>query len=266
MQSLTPIFHYRDRPEMRILGVEVPRAPRELLEGGSRRMRQMRRTIVALVSAVVAGMMLIPGSVSAKPLSIAVEDRVGDLAAQWDVDTLDYIALYGDTPIVQAGYFDMTWFFFSQKRDTYTFGMEMAADLPKEGDSLPQGVTQAQWFLWLDPEPWDWSPYAFPSYCVIRLSYDGSSYHAGLYTYVPDAPGDEIMELPFSVDGPRFQVKFTADSIADSTGDASEFWLYPCTIAYHGECPLKVWLDYIDPDAGAPGQTYVSIPWPQPEE
>ncbi len=228
-------------------------------------MRQMRRVIVALVSVVSAGMMLVPGSVSAKPLSIAVEDRVGDIASVVDSDTLDYIALYGDTPIVQAGYFDMMWLFFSQKGDTYTFSMEMAADLPQEGDPLPEGVSLLQYVLWIDPEAWDWSEYAFPSYCVVRLQYDGSSYHAGLYTYIPDAPGDEIMELPFSVDGPRFQVKFTTDSIADWIGDASEFWLCPWVIGYHGECPWRIWCDYVDPDAGAPGQLYASIPWPPPE-
>jgi len=222
----------------------------------------MRRMIVALVSAVVAGMMLVPGSVSAKPLSIVVEDRVGDIASVADYDTLDYIALYGDTPIVQAGYFDMKWIFFSQKGDTYTFGMEMAADLPQEGDSLPEGVSLLQYTLWLDAEAWDWTPFPeYPCYGVVKLLYDGASYHAGLYTYVPNEPGDEIMELPFSVDGPKFQVKFTADSI----GNVPEFWLNIWVIAYHGECPNKTWLDYVDPDAGAPGQLYVSILWPSPE-
>ena len=48
------------------------------------------------------------------------------------------MVLYGDnSPIVEAGFLDIRWFLFSQKGNTYAFGMEMVGDLPQEGDPLP---------------------------------------------------------------------------------------------------------------------------------
>jgi hypothetical protein len=223
----------------------------------------MRKVIAALVSLVVVGLLMVPGSVSAKSISIEVEDRIGDVAPLYTARTYDYVALYGDnSPIVQAGYFDMTLFWFGLKGDTYTFGMEMADDLPAEGDPLPQGVSLLQYILWLDPGPWDWSPYAFPSYFVIRLQYDGLNYHAGLYTYVQAEEGEELMALSFEVKGPSFEVEFTAESIDNIEG----FWLLPCVCPWFGSCPSRSYVDLIDYNAGAPGQLWTSIPWPPPEE
>ena len=222
----------------------------------------MKKVIVALVSLVVVGLLMVSGSVSAKPISIKVEDRIGDVGPMYTAETYDYVALYGDnSPIVEAGYFDMKLFLFSQKGDTYSFGMEMAGDLPQEGDPLPQGVSLLQYTLWLDPEAWDWSPYAFPSYFVIRFQYDGSSYHAGLYEYVQEEQGDELMELPYKIIGPRFEVGFSADSIEN----IPSFWLFSSVVVYFGDCPWKTFVDSIDYGAGAPGQEWTSIPWPPPE-
>lgn len=223
----------------------------------------MKRVTLWLVSAAVAVALLIPGSASAMNVKLVVEDRLGDVAPMYTATTYDYVAVFGEnSPIVKAGYFDMTSFLFSQKGSTYTFGMEVAGALPEEGDPLPQGVTLLQYVLWLDPEAWDWSPYACPSYFVIRLIYDGLSYHAGLYTYVPNEDGEELMPLPFEVKGSSFQVTFTVDSV----NGLEEFWLFPSVLAWMGGSPQKTWLDLIDYNAGAPGQLWTSIPWPPPEE
>jgi len=222
----------------------------------------MRGVIVSLVSVIVVCMMVVPVGVSARSLSIEVEDRVGDVGPMYTAETYDYVALYGDnSPIVEAGYLDMRWFLFSQKGNTYTFGMEMVGGLPQEGDPLPQGVSLLQYTLWLDPEAWDWSPYAFPSYFVIRFQYDGLSYHAGLYEYVVEEMGDLLAELPYAVNGPRFEVEFTTDSI----GNLPTFWLFSSVVAYFGDCPWKTFVDSIDYGAGAPGQEWTSIPWPPPD-
>jgi hypothetical protein len=218
----------------------------------------MRKVIAALVSLVVVGLLMVPGSVSAKSISIEVEDRIGDVAPLYTARTYDYVALYGDnSPIVQAGYFDMTLFWFGLKGDTYTFGMEMVGDLPQEGDSLPQGVELLQYTLWLDQEAWDWLPYSGISYFIIVLQYDGLSYHAALYEYIS---GDEVMELPFTVSGPRFEVRFSADSITN----IPTFWLFPSVAVYFGNCPLESFVDLVDYTADAPGQVYTSIQWPTP--
>lgn len=223
----------------------------------------MRRVILWLVSAAVAVALLIPGSASAMNDKLVVEDRLGDVAPMYTATTYDYVAVFGEnSPIAQAGYFDMTSFLFSQKGSTYTFGMEVAADLPEEGEPLPQGVTLLQYVLWLDTEAWDWSPYSVPSYFVIRLSYDGFSYHAGLYTYVVQEEGEELMALPFGIKGSSFEVTFTADSIYP----VEEFWLFPCVCLWFGDCPYRTYVDMIDYGAGAPGQLWTSIPWPPPEE
>ncbi|HUV61327.1 MAG TPA: hypothetical protein VMW71_04065 [Thermoplasmata archaeon] len=219
----------------------------------------MGKIALGLLSAVIAGLLMVPSSVSAKTLSIEVEDRIGDVAPLYTADTYDYVALYGDhSPIVKAGYFDMKWFLFSQKGSTYTFGMEMVGDLPQEGDPLPQGVELLQYTLWLDQEAWDWLPYSGVSYFIIVLQYDGLSYYAALYEYVS---GDEVMELPFTVSGPRFEVRFSADSIANIPA----FWLYPSVIVCFGNCPLESFVDLVDYTADAPGQVYTSIQWPSPE-
>lgn len=203
--------------------------------------------------------LLIPGSVSAVNLKLIVEDRLGDVSPVYTDRTYDYVTVYGEnSPIIQAGYFDMRYFLFSLKGNTYTFGMEMAADLPHEGDPLPQGVVQLEYELYLDRDAWDWGPTWEPSYFNIRLTYDGLNYHAGLYAFAPQGQGEELMALPFEVEGPSFEVMFTVDSVDGLT----EFWLLPVVFGWFGGCPYRTWLDFTDYNAGVTGQLWTSIPWP----
>lgn len=216
----------------------------------------MRKTIVAVMSLVVVGMLVVPGSVSAKTLSVEVEDRVGDVAAAWDYSTYDYAALLGDgMPIVKVGYFDMTLFQFSLKKDTYTFSMEMAADLPEEGDPLPTSVRLARYSLWLSTESWDWVSDVVDYYLMV-LWYDGASYSAELLA----CPSHEVItSLPFEVEGSRFSV----DLPASWMGGVESFWLLPAVNAFHSQNPeIELWLDMLDPDADVPGLEYTNIPWP----
>jgi hypothetical protein len=207
------------------------------------------------VSAVLAGLLLCPSSVSAKTLSLEVEDRIGDVAAAYDFDTYDYSALFGEaSPIVQAGYFDMTLFEFSLTGNTYTYAMELAADLPNEGDPLPNTIHLVQYMLWFDRDSWDWIEPDLTLFMVV-LQYDGSAYSAALLEY----PSKEvIMPLSFTIDGARFEVKMSTKAI----DGLSTFWLYPSVLAYPGTgSSVYLWPDIADPDA-TPGQEYNSIPWP----
>lgn len=217
----------------------------------------MRKLTLALLSAIVAGLMLVPSSVSAKAVMITVPDRPGDIAVQYDYTTYEPRITWGDnTQIAEAGYFDMTLFWFGLKGRTYTFGMELASDLPQEGDPLPPSVGLVQYMLWLDRDSWDWYEGDLTLFMIV-LQYDGSSYSAALL----DSPSWEVMmPLPFTVSGARLEVEFSADSI----DNIPTFWLFPSVLAYCGQGVSYWWMDIADPDA-APGQEFNSIPWPPPE-
>ena len=49
----------------------------------------MRGVIVSLVSVVVVCILVAPGGVSAKSLSIEVEDRIGDVGPMYTAETYD---------------------------------------------------------------------------------------------------------------------------------------------------------------------------------
>ena len=218
----------------------------------------MKRVTIASVSVAIASLMLIPNSVSADDMYLEVEDRVGDVAFAYAYEIFDYQVLLGKgSPIVKAGYFDMTLFWFGLEDGTHTYGMQLAADLPEEGDPLPAGVRILQYMLWLDKDSWDWTA-AVESYFMVMLQYDGLEYSAALLEWPSMAV---IMQLPFAIDGPRFEVTFSADSI----DNIQSFWLCVGVLAILGDPLTRMWSDIFDYDAGAPGQVITSIPWP-PEE
>lgn len=196
-----------------------------------------------------------PSSVSAEALSVKVVDRIGDVASMYDYDTYDYLALCGEaSPIAQAGYFDMTLFEFRLTGNTYTYAMELAADLPDEGDPLPDTIHQVQYMLWFDRDSWDWVEPGLTLFMMV-LQYDGSAYSAALLDY---PSWEVIMPLSFEIDGARFEVKMSTEAIDGLT----TFWLFPSIFAYPGtNAPVYFWPDIADPNA-APGQEYNSIPWP----
>ncbi len=224
----------------------------EHLKGGSRRRKWMRRAVVALVSAIVAGLLLVPGCASAKAFTLTVPDEVGDIGIIFDYETYLPISTWGkNSQIAQAGYFDMTLFWFGLKGNTYTFGMELAGNIPQEGDPLAPGVTLVEYALWLDKEAWDWVTFV-ESYFMLVFRYDGVSYSAALL----DWPSETVkMYLPFTIDGPRFEMEFSADSI----NNIETFWLFTSVDVYFGQA-LPWMVDGFNLDS-VEGQIVTSIPW-----
>jgi hypothetical protein len=216
----------------------------------------MKRAMIGLLSAIVAGLMLIPGSVSAGTLTMVVEDPEGDLGFGVDMKTGGIARYYeGGNPVGAAAYLDLVSTSLSLKKDIYRFGMEMAAALPEEGSPLPEGVKLVEWAMWIDPSPYNVliNPVA-PLY-LIALRYDGSSYSAFILDYATmlTAP------IAFSVDGSALQLKFTSASI----GDLAFEWWSPLVRAWWGTLgSAGYWfVDAVDLPL-VDGYAYVDLPWP----
>lgn len=217
----------------------------------------MSRILSMVLGAIVIGiMMLMPISVTAaKTTTTVVSDRTGDPGIFWDFDTCEPKPVWGPgTPVAKAGYFDMVSVWLSQSGRTYTFGMELNAALPAEGDALPPGIDLACWLIWIDPEPWNAVYNPVDTLFTVGLIYDGSGYSAAIMEGVN---GNIIMELPFSVDATTFQLQFSASSI----GSIPSFWWMPAAKVWWGD--MHVWdsIDRLDPGAG-PGQVWWDLPWP----
>jgi len=214
----------------------------------------------------MALMMAMP--VSAGPVSagksnvVTIPDRTGDLG-KYNV----YIVVGGangvaqpnntwgaNAPFPQVGYVDMISESFGMlDKHTYVFGMELAADLPKVGDSLPPGISYVGWQVWLEDSPWSPTNPA-KTYWQVFLEFNGSSYSAGIwdwntYTSIP---------VPFVIHGSKFQIQFTADQI----GNLESFWWSAGTyLAKHYVYAWPWFTDLTDFNVG-PGQVWGDLPWP----
>lgn len=213
----------------------------------------MRKVIVALMSAVVIGMLLVPSGASALTITVA-QDSVGDVGIALDMKTGTIRdTLSPNAPLVKAGYFDMVSVWLSQKGKTYTFGMELAVALPKEGTPLPNPAKLAQWDLWIDRAPYIVDP--APPVGMIALRYDGSSYSA----FVLDWATMVETPIPFSIDGSMLQLQFTAAQLSNEVIS----WWVPLVEIYVG--PLgtgaSAFIDAVDLGA-VPGQVGFDLPWP----
>jgi len=213
----------------------------------------MRRVGVALLSAIVTGLLLVPSGASALT-TMVVQDSVGDVGIALDMKTGTIRdTLSPNAPLVKAGYFDMVSAWLSQKGKTYTFGMELAVALPKEGTPLPNMVKLAQWDLWIDQAPYIVDP--APPVGMIALRYDGSSYSA----FVLDWATMVETPIPFSIDGAKLQLQFTAAQISNAVIS----WWVPLVEIYVG--PLgttaSAFVDAVDLGA-VTGQVGFDLPWP----
>ncbi len=221
----------------------------------------MKKTVVALLSVIVVGLMLVPGSVSAGNVTIKAADSLGDLGPKYDAASAETVVFWPDSmPLTRVGYFDMTswWFAYSSKDKTYTFGMEVANPLPNAGSPLPTGFKEVRWLVWLDMGAWNpkYAP-TVGSYYTIQLIYDGSEYAAVLAQ--GGSWGPILATLPFSVDGSELQIQFSAASI----GNLKSFWIMPCTAVLWSLQPYSGYWDFDSTDPGAaPGQVWWSVPWP----
>ena len=218
----------------------------------------MRRIIVALLSTIVAGLMLVPCSVSAGTLTMVVEDAEGDLGFGVDMQTGGILRYYTDgVPIAEAGYLDMVSTWLSLKKDTYTFGIEAAAALPEEGSALPDGVKLVEWAMWIDPSPYNVLINPVSPLFLIALRYDGSSYSAFILDYATmlTAP------VAFSVEGSTLQLQFTSAEI----GDLALEWWSPLVRAWWGTLGSSgyFFVDAVDLPL-VDGYAYLDLPWPPP--
>jgi len=214
------------------------------------------KVMIALLSVIVVGLMLVPSGASAGTMVSVVQDSTGDLGFGFDPQTSEMMPVWGPgTPWVKAGYFDIASAWLSQKGSTFSFGMELAAALPKEGSALPGGIQLAEWALWIDPSPFNVVTNPVAPLFLIALRYDGSTYSAFILDF-----GTMVMKsVPFSVGGAQVQLRFSAASV----GNLAFEWWVPFVRIWQG--PLGsagfAFVDGID-WGSAPGQVYYDIPWP----
>jgi len=217
----------------------------------------MKEAIVASLCALVAGLMIVPCSVSAGANEVVVQDRTGDLSLGGiDWETTESTAYWPDSsPVGKAGYFDMLCFWLSEKKGTFTFGMEVAADLPVEGAALSPGFYKVTWLMWIDYEPWNLKLNPVLSLYTIKLVYDGAAYAAELIDY---PTGTVLATLPYTVEGSVLQIQFASDLI----GSLDDFWFMPCTVV---QWSASGYFDLDTTDPGSvEGQVWWDIPWGDP--
>ncbi len=216
----------------------------------------MNRVIIGYLSVIVAGLMLVPGCVSAGTLTMVVEDAEGDLGFGVNPKTGGIMHYWADdAPVAKAEFLDMVSTWLSLKKDVYTFGMELAAELPEEGDPLPDGFKVVEWALWIDPSPYNVITNPVPPLFLITLRYDGSSYSAFILDYATML----VAPVEFSVEGTQFQLQFTSASI----GELELEWWSPLVRVWWGIIgSAGYWfVDAVDLPL-VDGYAYVDLPWP----
>jgi hypothetical protein len=218
----------------------------------------MRKKVVAILSAIIVGLMLVPSGATAGSKTVYTTDSTGDLGFGFSSKTGEILkAPWGlGTPWVVEGYFDIASTWLSQKGQTYTFGMELATELPKEGTALPGSIKRAEWAMWIDPSPWNMATNPVASLLKVALIYDDLVYSAELRDATT---GAYLSSLPFAVDGSTFEVEFSATSI----GNLEIHWWCPITRVWQGLFGSwgLAYLDGIDWGTAA-GQEYYDLPWP----
>ncbi len=219
----------------------------------------MRKIVVAVLGAIIVGMMVVPRGVSAGTSTIEVKDARGDLGPRMDFLTQEVLVTWPDTtPVQKVGYFDILTFSLSYSSNvkTFKFSMEVSKALPSPGEPLTNGFKIAKWLMWIEEEPWNPILNPVSSLYTIQLGYDGNAYAATLVDY---PTGTVLATLPFAIDGAKLQIDFTAKSI----GNLASFWWMPCTVVqWSVPAGAGYWdLDSTDPGA-APGQVWWDIPWP----
>ena len=216
----------------------------------------MRRAMVALVSAIVVGLMLVPSGVTAGTVTSVVQDSKGDLGIGVD-RTASEIArpLPENVPVAEAAYLDVLSTWLSMKKDAYTFGMGLAAALPEEGTALPNGVKLVEWAMWIDPSPYHVILNPVAPLFLIALRYDGSSFSA----FILDRGTMVATPVEFSIDGTNLQLHFSAASVG---GLAFEWWSPLVRVWWGILGSAGSWfVDGVD-FGTVPGQVYYDLPWP----
>jgi hypothetical protein len=227
----------------------------------------MRKVVVALFSVIVVGLMLAMPVSAGKSNVTTVPDRIGDLG-KYNVNLIVGPTKapvvpdnsWGDNaPMMDAKYVDMVSVSFGMVRNTYIFGMELAADLLRPGDPLPPGIRYVGYNWWIEDGPWDPTSTIIPkTYYQVILEFDGSSYTVYLY----DAAAGTIASLPSScitmIDARTFQIRISPDLF----GNLNSFWWSAGTyVAKEYPYAWPWFTDLIDP-GDAQGQVGMDFPWP----
>lgn len=222
----------------------------------------MKRAVVALVSAAVVGLMLIPSTVSAVPITSTVSDREGDLG-MYDVlfgvgknsgNVIPVVPSWGgNAPMKKVSYLDMKSLSFGEIDEvTYAYEVTVAGNLPQVGDALPHGIKVVAWLLWIDSPPWTPENPA-PSVYEIWVQYDGTGY-AGIFR---NTATGEIAFVPFETDLSSVRIEISKDMIGSPEG----FYWSGATFALTNWNTLG-WMVDINDLEKVPGQVWFDMPWP----
>lgn len=216
----------------------------------------MRKTAIACALSSAIALMMLSQPVSAATITSVVGDPEGDLGFGVDPKTGGSMQVWQDgTQVAKAKYLDIVSMSLSQKGKTYTFAMELAAALPKEGSALPDGFKLVEWAMWIDPSPYNIVTNPVAPLFLIALRYDGSSYSAFVLDY------STMLSTPvaFSIDGSKLQLQFTAASI----GNLAFEWWSPLVRFWNG--PLGTsgywFVDAVNLEP-VDGYVYIDLPWP----
>lgn len=142
----------------------------------------MRKIVVAVLSAIVVGLMLVPSGVSAGSNTVSFTDRQGDLGKPTfgppNGDPLSWWS--GNSPISNAGYLDFISGWVSVKGGAVTMGLTVASPLTAD-IKLPSGVNEVRWawFFYRDADVLNKISPNLASYGVYIL-WDGADFSAAL--------------------------------------------------------------------------------------
>jgi len=192
----------------------------------------VRRVVVALLSAIVVGLMLAM-PVSAGSKTVTFTDREGDLGTaaysggegshEWG-DPLGWWS--GESPIGNAGYLDMRSGWVSVKSGTVTMGLRLASPVPTDGE-LPQSIVEVMW-AWFFYQNIDVyygggrAPYA------VYIIWDGVDFSAVLVDRTSGTQPFDVTSVDFAIEGNVVTATVSSTSIAGAMAWFSE------TIYMHG--------------------------------
>jgi len=225
----------------------------------------MRRTAIAIAASFMVAL-TVAQPVSAEVLTTLVFDDGDDVPYFWDTQTGEAMTrpLNGNQAWVEYGYVDMTSYWLSQdlEANTYTFGMEVAAEFPQQGDAMPSGVKRIDWVVWLHREPFNWaiSPEDTTEY-IVNLTFDGTGYSCSLVDYIGFHAGNILEDLDPSFDGTVFRTSFSGGLMDDDFVE-SFYWTVSVRVTFGTNSCL--WADSTDWYV-ADDQVWDSIPWPPVE-
>jgi hypothetical protein len=224
----------------------------------------VKKTVVALLSLIVVGLMLVPNVSAGKSVIVTFPDREGDIGKyNVFITTISAKGVSGPEPtwggeaqMLDVGYADMVSQWIGKVKDNYVFGMELAGDLPTPGDPLPPGIRYAGWEFWVEYAPW--TPTSGGTTLFIPyLEYHDSAYHAALL----DA-SDYVTETPisFTIDGNKFQIVIPAALM----GNLDSFWWSSGVYVAKEYIWAPPWFTDLTDVGISPDQVNTDFPWPLP--